>query len=84
MFFFNVYNAVSFNISTLCEIKGIITYLIDHGVKFTITHDFNRKSERRYKKLFLDKNRLNIKRTLKKKYSRKTEIINPHQKLLNW
>lgn len=49
--------------STIYEIKGIITYLIDYGANFTITHDFNRESKRSDKKLFLGKNRSNIKRT---------------------
>ena len=31
--------------STLNEIKGILYYLVDYGVKFTIIHDFNRNPE---------------------------------------
>ena len=49
--------------STLKEIKGIVDYLVNYGTKFTITHNFNRKVEETEKKLFIGKNRSNIKRT---------------------
>ena len=43
--------------STVEEIKEIITYLIDYCAKFTITHYFDRETERTDKKTFLGKYR---------------------------